>query len=70
MNVYRLAIINGKVVDTTDLKQVMVHGAGNYEKAIIMFKNGATIDEVRKKFCGNCGGELPCGCSNPCPQGE
>jgi len=79
MNVYLLGIINNKLRDITDMTAeqirkvgngnfVMVHGAENYEKAVNMFKNGMTMNEVQKEFCGFCGGKLPCGCSNPYPQ--
>lgn len=61
-----IAKINGKVVDLTDVKQVMVHGGNNYEKAEKMLNSGMDIEEVSNYFCPNCGNykllSMECGC--------
>ena len=69
-NVYMLAVVNGKVVDMTDVKTVMVHRENNIEKVEIMAKEGRDIDYIRKFFCGHCGGWIPCGCDKPYPQSD
>jgi len=68
MNVYNLAIIDGKVTCVNDIETVMVHGSENYRKASDMLHKGIPIQKVRTKFCGNCGGEIPCGCDDSYPQ--
>ena len=70
MNVYNLAIIDGKVICVNDIETVMVHGSDNYSKASDMLKRGIKMSYVRTKFCGNCDGKLPCGCDDSYPQAE
>ena len=47
--------INGKVIDITDLPQIMAHGTSNYGKAEKMLNSGMDINEVKEFFCINCG---------------
>lgn len=58
MNVYMLAKIGNEVIDTTDLEQVMVHGADNYSKAAAMLKT-MSVEQVKEYFCSSCGGYKP-----------
>ena len=53
-NVYMLSKINGKVVDLTDVPQIMVHRASNYEKCAKMLET-MDIEKVAEYFCTNCG---------------
>jgi len=76
MNVYFVAKIKEDIIDATNMPipileqipYVMVHGADNFGLAVGMLKEGLPMGTVRRQFCGNCGGRLPCGCSNPHPQ--
>ena len=64
MNIYMLAKIGGKVVDLTDIKQVMVHGSDNYKRAEEMLRT-MTTEKVGEYFCTNCGNymsEKKCNC--------
>ena len=55
MNIYLLTVIDGKIVDLSDLDTVMVHGSENYNKAITMMQEGSSLEETKKFFCQNCG---------------
>ena len=50
-----LGLMDGKMVDLTDVKQIMVHGADNYERATIMFNKGVDFETIGKHFCPSCG---------------
>lgn len=69
MNIYNvLKCYNcGKIITLDGGETVMVSGADNLKKAAEMLMEH-NIDYVKKKFCANCGGLLPCGCLNPRPQ--
>jgi len=55
MNCYMIGLIDGKMVDLTDVKQIMVHGSKNYDKATEMFNKGVEFETIGKHFCSSCG---------------
>jgi len=69
MNVYTFIKIGGRIVEISGLPTVSVHGAENAAEVEKMAEQGISMKEIKKQFCGYCCGKLPCGCSNPYPQG-
>lgn len=67
MNVYQITKCDrcGKAIFVENT--VMVHGAQNAGKAFDLLKN-CSIENLKKKLCGNCGEFLPCGCLKPYSQ--
>lgn len=56
------------IIDTTEIDTVMVHDAGNSNIAFDMLEKGLSMKDIKSKFCGNCGGHIPCGCGDESPQ--
>jgi len=57
-NIYMIGKIDGKVVDLTDVQQIMVHGSINYDKAEKMLNSGISVEQASEYFCTNCGGYI------------
>jgi len=76
MNVYYITLVGRTITDASEWSveklerhpAVMVHGADNFGKAGGMLAKGMALKEVGHHFCGFCGNEMPCGCSDPYPQ--
>jgi len=69
MNVYEFIVIDGRLLEISECPKVYAHGATEAHKVGELFKQGQSIEEIKKQFCSYCCGKLPCGCSNPSPQG-
>jgi len=83
MNVYYATICENCKKPTAMNVKIMVHGADNLNLAMKLLERqlveteGVNIHEVdieqlvievKKQFCGYCGGHMPCGCPKPYSQ--
>ena len=65
------AVVNTTVnmtINTTEINTVMVRGADSFNIAYDMLEKRLSMKEIKSKFCGNCGGHIPCGCGDESPQ--